>query len=146
MNTKKVLVIVVLAFILAVVYFGSNKKTNFPIPIKKTQRSWTIKSIDTMKYSRDLAQEKLNDPGFDQIINMQISKIKETDATHVAIATPYDEKFLPYLIRWVTVARAYNLKIWYRGNFSGWEGWFGEPRNLSREEHLNLVKNFIKNH
>ncbi len=104
---------------------------------------WSVQSIDTMKYSRDLTREKMGDSSFDAIIDAQIAAIANTGATHVAIATPYDEKFIPMLTRWVDAARKYKLKVWYRGNFSGWEKWF-DFKQMTREEHLQLTKAFIK--
>lgn len=105
---------------------------------------WAFQSIDTMKYSRDLAREKQPDSSFDLVIQSQVTAIAETGATHVAIGTPYDKEFLPYLRRWVTAARQANLKVWFRGNFSGWEGWFGYKR-ITRDEHQELLKAFIVN-
>lgn len=110
------------------------------------KRVWSIKSADTMKYSRDLALEKLNDPTFDTTINSQIKAIEELNVTHVVIGTPYDEKFTPILKRWVKAARDHGLNIWFRGNFSGWEGWFGESRSLSRQEHLQMTRSFVRSH
>ena len=123
----------------------SNKTEKITSPVKQ-ERVWQVKSIDTMKYARDLSGAKLNDPTFDQTIDAQVKAIKGTNATYVAIATPYDEKFIPILIRWVNSARKYNLNVWFRGNFAGWEGWFGESRSLSREEHLRLTREFIQKH
>lgn len=114
---------------------------NQQAPVKT--RTWQVKSVDTMKYSRDLAAEKLNDPTFDTTIETQVKSIAELGATHVAIGTPYDEKFIPYLSRWVQAARANNLKVWFRGNFSGWEGWFGYKKSLTSSEHLALMQEFI---
>jgi hypothetical protein len=106
---------------------------------------WFFQSIDTMKYSRDIAREKANDPLFDQVILEQIKDIAATGATHVAIATPYDEEFTPFLKRWLSAARENNLKVWFRGNWSGWEGWFNYGK-ISRAEHIQKTKNFILNH
>jgi hypothetical protein len=106
---------------------------------------WQFQSIDTMKYSRDLARDKLNDPGFDLVINQQIRDIALTGATHVALATPYDDEFLPYLHRWVAFARKYGLKVWYRGNWSGWEKWFNYPP-INRAQHITKTREFILNH
>lgn len=103
---------------------------------------WGLRSIDTMKYSRDLSREKLHDFSFDAIIDEQIKNIALVGATHVAIATPYDEEFLPILKRWVKAARKYGLNVWFRGNWSGWEGWFDYPA-MSRQEHVMKTKNFI---
>lgn len=105
-------------------------------------RLWEFQSIDTMKYSRDLAREKISDPSFDLVIEKQIKDIKDTGATHVGIATPYDEEFYPFLKRWVDTARRHGLKVWFRGNFSGWEGWFEYPK-ITREEHLKKTRDFI---
>lgn len=104
---------------------------------------WEMKSIDTMKYSRDKAKERLNDRSFDSIIEAQVKAIAQTGATHIAIATPYDKEFLPYLTRWVAMARKYYLNVWFRGNFSAWEGWFGYPQTMTREEHLRMTREFI---
>lgn len=104
---------------------------------------WKIQSIDTMKISRDLAREKLRDLSFDTTIDMQIKQIAQTGATHVGIATPYDDQFIPILNRWVQSARNHNLKVWFRGNFSGWEKWFGYPA-ISRAQHLAQTADFIK--
>ncbi len=104
-----------------------------------------FRSIDTMKYSRDIAREKLNDSSFDEIIDRQVKQIAETGATHVAIGTPYDEEFIPFLKRWVVAARKYNLKVWFRGNWSGWEGWFGYAK-VDRLTHIQKTELFILEH
>lgn len=111
----------------------------------KATKQWQFQSIDTMKYSRDLSREKLANPLFIRTINEQVKQIAATGATHVAIATPYDEEFLPILKLWVSSARANHLKVWFRGNFSGWEQWFGYS-SISREQHLTLTKKFIATH
>jgi len=98
-----------------------------------------------MKYSRDPARQILENPTkFDSVIEKQIANIASTGATHVAIATPYDEEFIPVLKMWVTSARKHNLKVWFRGNFSGWEGWFDYER-IDRETHFAMTKKFIEN-
>ncbi len=115
-----------------------NPLTN-PIP---SEHIMEFKSIDTMKYSRDLSKEKLKDPLFDETIDRQVSNIANTGATYIAIATPYDEEFLPMLRRWVASARKYKLKVWFRGNFSGWEKWFGYEK-ITRDEHIIKTEQFI---
>lgn len=118
------------------------KHTYFAPPIRN---SFSFESIDTMKYSRDPSREKLNDTRFDQVIEKQVGAIAATGATHVAIATPYDEEFLPIMKRWVEAARKHNLKVWFRGNWSGWEGWFEYPA-ITREEHIEKTRQFIMKH
>jgi len=104
---------------------------------------WNVQSIDTMKYSRDIAREKLNDPTYDVQIYKQVKTIAGTGATHISIGTPYDAEFLPILRRWVNAARASDLHVWYRGNFSGWEEWF-DYKKISREEHKVMTREFIE--
>lgn len=130
----------VLLVLLSVVYFAYfTSKT----PAKPT-KSWNFQSIDTMKYSRDLSREKLEDNTFDTVIDSQVKEIALAGATHVAIATPYDSEFLPVLRRWVKAAREYKLKVWFRGNFSGWEEWF-DYKKITREEHMEMTREFIEN-
>ena len=114
-----------------------------PNIVSARERFFRVQSIDTMKYSRDTAREKLNDPKFDQAIDTQIKNIAGVGATHVSLGTPYDEEFLPFLKRWVGVARKHGLKVWFRGNFSGWENWFDYPKFKDRKLHIEKTKNFI---
>lgn len=104
---------------------------------------FSFRSIDTMKYSRDQAREMLENKDFDNVIDRQMADIAETGATHVAIATPYDAEFLPFLKRWVASARDHGLKVWFRGNFSGWEGWF-DYESIDRNEHMSQLREFIE--
>ena len=105
-------------------------------------RWWEIQSIDTVKFSRDLAKERMSDIFFVNVVDKQISSIAETGVTHVAIGTPYDEEFLPFLRMWVNSIRRQKLNVWFRGNFSGWEGWFDYPF-INEEEHLEKTRKFI---
>ncbi len=103
---------------------------------------WTFQSIDTMKFSRDIAREKENDLTYNVEIQAQVKRIKEAGATHIAIGTPYDAEFTPFMKRWVDAARANGLKVWFRGNLSGWEEWFEYPA-IDRKEHTEGIRQFI---
>lgn len=107
-----------------------------------TTAAWRIRAVDTMKESRDLAREKSGDASYDRHIDAQMAAIAATGATHVAIATPYDPEFVPFLRRWVAAARAHDLHVWFRGNMAGWEGWFGYDR-ITSTQHTALVTAFI---
>lgn len=113
-----------------------------PKVVHASQPYWEVQSIDTMKFSRDLARERLKDINFEKTIEQQVKLIARVGATHVAVGTPYDEEFIPYLHKWVSEARKNNLNVWFRGNFSGWEGWFGYGR-INRDEHLRSIEKFI---
>ena len=103
-----------------------------------------VRSVDTMKFSKDIAREKENDLAFDAVIEQHVAHISSLNVTHVAIATPFDKEFVPYLRRWVKVARKYKLKVWYRGNLSGWEGWFNYEK-ITPATRIILLTDFIKN-
>ena len=106
---------------------------------------WELRSIDTMKYSRDAARAEGKDASFDAVIRQQVGNIAATGATHVAIATPYDEEFVPFMKRWLAVARQHNLNVWFRGNWSGWEKWFGYAQ-IDRAAHITKTRRFILEH
>lgn len=103
---------------------------------------WEFQSIDTMKFSRDLAREKEHDPSYEAHIEEQIKEISKTGATHVAIGTPYDNEFIPFMKLWIKSARAHGLHVWFRGNLSGWEEWFNY-KPINREEHIAGITAFI---
>jgi hypothetical protein len=97
-----------------------------------------------MKFSRDPSREFLgNRATATRVIEEQVSHVAQTGATHIAISTPYDAEFLPLLEQWVAEARKHNLKVWFRGNWSGWEGWFGYSK-ITAEDHLTKTTAFIK--
>lgn len=137
------LVFIVVAIVAAVVLFVTSRGI-FPTSIYTNSRVafWPVQSIDTAKYSRDIAREKLGDTAFNTVIDTQARNIASTGATHISVNTPYDAEFLPYLKRWVSAARRYDLKVWFRGNWSGWEGWFNYPR-IDRKTHIAKTKQFI---
>lgn len=139
---KMSLMFLFIVFVLMIISLGRKSIQTLSQVENKSLSWWEVQSIDTMKYSRDLAREKLNDETFNQVIEEQIKKISQTGATHVAIATPYDYEFLPFLWRWVSTARKYNLNVWFRGNWAGWEKWFDYSK-IAREEHLQKTEQFI---
>lgn len=149
MGMKKNLVVLILfvtsfvGFLLLVYLLGGRK--NIPdYQFSEYNGWWEIQSIDTVKFSRDVAREKAGDLSFVDTISKQCKLIAGVGATHVAIGTPYDDEFTPFLGLWVLAARRNGLKVWFRGNFSGWEGWFEYP-SMTREEHIEKTRNFIVN-
>lgn len=141
---KKILIIFIVGFTLTLSLLYLQRTASFDILSPLSRHYWDVQSIDTMKYSRDSAREKLKDPSFDAVIDRQMADIAATGANYVAIGTPYDEEFYPFLKRWVKAARKYKLHVWFRGNFSGWEGWFDYPR-MTREMHTVKTEEFILN-
>lgn len=118
------------------------------IPIPQYSHPWKIRSIDTMKQSRDMARNPDITPA---VIDRLTGFVKDTNATHVAIGTPYDEEFRPIMEQWVHSARGQGLDVWFRGNFSEFErdhtnpdqGWFGTLHNPNHMQHPDKVRGFI---
>lgn len=100
---------------------------------------WNINSIDTMKLSRDSARNPQIDIGF------WVKKVASLHANYIAIDTPYDNEFTLVLTKWVQEARKNHLHVWFRGNFSGWEGWFGYPP-ITIQQHYQKTSEFITSH
>lgn len=130
----------IIIFAVGVFFVSSWTRTVYPKP---KLGPWGVRAIDTMKSSRDLARKSLEDlPASAHRIDQQMRNITATGATHVAIGTPYDAEFLPVLRQWVAAARANHLKVWFRGNWSGWESWF-EYARITPEIHFQNTKDFI---
>lgn len=112
--------------------------------VEKKQSLWELRSVDTVKYSRDLTGQMLERPEFDEVIEKQVADIASTGASHIALGSPYDAQYVPFLERWVKIARKHKLKVWFRGNFSGWEKWFNYEK-ITRDDHKRLLEEFILN-
>jgi hypothetical protein len=143
-NKSLVAVVAVIASLLAIVFFRPGFKDPAEEQLGQTS-FWEIRSIDTMKESRDRAREKSHDDSYDAVIEDLVAKIAATGATHVAVATPYDNEFIFFQKKWIASARRHNLNVWFRGNLSGWEGWFDYPK-ISREEHTQKIEEYILTH
>lgn len=142
MPNKNLKIIVPFLIMLAIASVLLLVRKNVEPTANVKSKFWTMQSIDTVKYSRDTAGQYLNDKSFDTTIEDQVKKIAGTGATHIALGTPYDKEFIPFLKRWVDISRKHGMNIWFRGNFSGWENWF-EYKDITREEHKELLKKFI---
>ncbi len=119
-------------------------KTNAAVAV---HTPWQVRSIDTMKLTRDNVGNYLKDtPEVRLEINAYINQIKGWGANYIAIDTPYDEKFYPALKLWTDLAHEQGLHVWFRGNWSAWEGWFDFPKTMTREEHIQKTYAFIKSH
>jgi hypothetical protein len=107
-----------------------------------TEPIWAVRSLDTTKYSRDLAKQMIKGEKFDKVIKTQVSQVASVNASHIALGTPYDPEFKPVFQKWITEARNRKLKVWFRGNFSGWEGWF-DYEKIDSKTHLEKLEKFI---
>lgn len=122
-----------------------------PVEIVSTQKLtgtplFPTQCVDTMKVSRDKAKEHKSRKDQQAEIKKQVGIIASLGANCVVVATPYNEEFLPYLKLWIAEARARNLRVWFRGNFAEWEGWFGHKKTMTTDEHHARTKQFILSH
>ncbi len=129
-------------FVLAIWFTQSTTVNSTPIGKLPQAYYWRVQSIDTMKLSRDASRNPMTQEDIDE----EVKNIAEVGATHVAIGTPYNEEFVPRMEQWVAAARKHNLHVWFRGNWAEWEGWFGYKKEMSKEQHLALTKEFILKH
>ena len=128
----------ILIFIFALYVLSSMFNGN----VHASDRLFEVQSVDTMKYSRDAARN----PDVTDQIPLLVDKVAEIHPSHIAISTPYDEEFYPVLATWVGEARKHGLNVWFRGNFSAWEGWFGYDRFKDPNEHNDKTYVFITKH
>lgn len=132
---------------LSVLYFsGKSQVTLTTRPAPETKRIFSYQCIDTMKVSRDKARLLPRDLHERTIIASEVQTIASLGANCIAVGTPYDEEFLPYLGLWVREARKAGLAVWFRGNFSSWEGWFDYQTDSSVDAQITKTAAFIKNH
>jgi hypothetical protein len=137
----KVLFATLIVLIIITGYFmiKPTEQKELKTPVVQKNEIWKIRSIDTMKTSRDKARDGITD----DVIKAEVSIIKSTGANYVAIGTPYDNEFLPYLKKWVSEIRRQNLNVWFRGSFANYEGWFEYEKNLTPDALLLKTEKFI---
>ncbi len=100
-----------------------------------------FKVIDTMKESRDRAKTiKFKE------IDEEVASLSAIKSNYITVDTPYDEEFYPILKHWADSIHKINKNVWFRGNWSGWEGWFKYPKTLTRKKHIDLTESFILKH
>ena len=72
---NKPVIISLLLLSVAVSLFLCIHMTNFKYSIAQSSQQesiWSVRSIDTMKYSRDSARDKENDTSFNDVIDLQV--------------------------------------------------------------------------
>ncbi len=147
MKIKLLVAAIIILVTTGIIFFSRTESPGITVMTEeRTEKNslFAHQCIDTMKVSRDRARELGGSDTSEQIIAEQVRTIADMGADCVAIATPYDEEFYPYLTQWVHAARAHNLSVWFRGNWSAWEGWFDYPTEMSPEEHIEQTIRFIR--
>lgn len=139
--------IVLLLFLIALIINSATSNVVIGTNDDFTQtKLWKYQCIDTMKTSRDRARSWGGRKDVSELIEKEVKIISEIGANCIVIDTPYDDEFVPFLKSWVGIARKYDLSVWFRGNWSQWEGWFDYPKEMTPREHLTKTSQFITNH
>lgn len=143
-------IILFLLILMGVLWFITRgDQENISVTVSPASGSHTLfphQCVDTMKVSRDRARLLATHSSADGIITSHLKTITSLGADCIAIGTPYDEEFQPYMRKWVEEARKYNLSVWFRGNWSAWEGWFDYETDMSPQEHTAATVSFIERH
>src|SRR5260221_677152 len=145
MKTIFIRILPILILVLITVLFSCRSMFSFST-FEKPTTLWQYQCIDTMKLSRDGARSLIKKSDYQQTIKKTVDAISGMGANCIAIGTPYDEEFVPYLTDWVKASREAHLHIWFRGNFSAWEGWFSYPKGMTPQEQLTKTRQFITSH
>jgi hypothetical protein len=94
----------------------------------RSARSWRIRSIDTMAWSKDHLDGQI--PA--SVIYRLLATDRSAGANTVAIEVPYDSvsSYSPpvtpgYEATWVDAAHALDLHVWFRSQWNSWQGDYG---------------------
>jgi hypothetical protein len=108
-----------------------------------TSRFWTIRSVSSMKETKD----KICNQDSATFIDSWINKATEFPINYIAVETPYDNpscgSSVAYTKAWVDAIHARGLNVWHRHAPLAFEGIYSVPKNKSLD-YLNLISNYIK--
>lgn len=95
-----------------------------------TKPIWTLRSIDTMAWSKDQLQNQIPATSIDQLLRTD----RGAGANTVAVEVPYDaaDTYSPpvtpgYEATWTSAAHALGLHVWFRSHWNNWQGDYGFP-------------------
>lgn len=113
-------------------------------PTPTTTGSWPIKSVSSMKETKDRVCGQ-RDQAF---IDRWVDKAKELGANFVAIETPYDNpacgNAVEYTWKWINTIRSRGLKVWHRHMPLAFEGIYDKAK--AKGDYLGMIGDYIKNH
>ena len=112
-----------------------NHQPDLPV----SRAAWKIRCIDFQIVS------KYNSWNLNKTQRLAaIDEAKNTGATHISIAIPYDNPSKWF--DWVTDIRSRGLLIFFRSHWNAWEGDNGASANLTKEDYLSKTEQFIKDY
>ncbi len=115
--------------------------TPTPVPVD-TLPSWTIKSVDAMKYTKDAVCS----PVSSSWIDTWVAKAANVGANFIAISTPYDNPdcgdSVAYTKMWVNAIRSHGLHVWFRQMPLAFEGIYRVQKSTSTT-YLDQIAHYI---
>jgi len=122
----------ILVVLLIVAFMGpgssAGPKTSRVAVTLRSARSWSIRSIDTMAWSKDHLYGQIQA----SVIYGLLATDRSAGANTVAIEVPYDSasSYSPpvtpgYEATWVDTAHALGLHVWFRSQWNNWQGDYG---------------------
>jgi hypothetical protein len=111
--------------------------------------SWPVQSVDAMKYTKDVMCGQPTSTFIDSWLDRAV----EIGATHVAIATPYQDvtcsgqtiSAITFTMAWIDQIRDHNLKVWHRHPNLKFEGIYSQTKDRSPDgfRHIKNITDFI---
>lgn len=105
-----------------------------------TASGWRIRSVDSMKLSRDTLRSPLSDA--------QIAADVALDATlhltHIAVDVYYDDP--AYMARWVRAVRRVGLHVWFRAHWYAWEDHRERRGDMDPRAYIAATRRFLQGH
>jgi hypothetical protein len=101
---------------------------------------WRIRSVDTMKLSRDTLKAQLTDAQIAADVRLDT----RLHLTHIAVDVYYDDP--AYMARWVRIVRASGLHVWFRAHWYAWEDHGDQRGSMSPHEYIEATRRFLQQH
>lgn len=114
-----------------------------PPPTQTPTNAWSIRSVSSMKESKD----RVCEPRDSTFITTWINTAAELGVTHIAVETPYDNPScgdaVAYTKLWVDAIHAKGLNVWHRHMPLAFEGIYNTPKN-NTSNYLTQITSYIK--
>jgi len=101
---------------------------------------WSIRSVDTMKLSRDTLKLQLTDAQIQAVVRLDA----RLHLTHVTSDVYYDDPI--YLARWVKAIRAGGLHVWFRAHWYAWEDHRDRAGTMTPDGYVAATRGFLQAH
>ena len=102
--------------------------------------AWSIRSVDTMKMSRDTLRDQLSNAQIEAVVHLD----EKLHVSHVTVDVYYDDPV--YMGRWVQAIRAAHLHVWFRSHWYAWENHREAQGDLTPDEYIANTRRFLQQH